>query len=222
MKLLHTAPWLIADLGAPRRVLSWTLNRPGFVAARRIVIREVRNRDLPRDLDAALWLGRELVATGLADAPALLTSRDISAFECRSAQAGDVMVHCLATVGLSNAERVGHRQSFDPARWGTINMVLDCSAGLTRAAQIEALTIAVQARTAAVIDAGFALPEGPATGTGTDCIALAAPPGRTAFAGLHTDAGESLGRAAYDAVAAGAARWIDTRAGLARDPHARS
>ncbi len=50
---------------------------------------------------------------------------------------------------------------------------------------------------------------GLATGTGSDCIAIAAPPGQAAFAGLHTEIGEALGRVVYDAVAAGATDGSD-------------
>lgn len=217
MKVEHRAPWLIADLGAPLRVLSWALNRPGFVTARRIVYREVRNRDLPESVNAAAWLEAQLAAADLSDAPALMTSRNLSAYRVRRAQVGTVSAVCLATVGLSNAERVGHRQVYDQARFGTINIAVACSAALSEAAQIEALTIVTQARTAAVIEAGHRLPAGPATGTGTDCIALAVPPGRVAFAGLHTDIGEALGRATYDAVGAGAQGWLTNPPGFATD-----
>ncbi|WP_116133501.1 adenosylcobinamide amidohydrolase [Tropicimonas sp. IMCC34043] len=218
MKVTHTGPWLIADLAAPHRVLSWALNRPGFVTASRIVFREVRNRDLPPDLDAAAWLNAALAEAGLSDAPALLTSRSIASYRLTHAEAEGIAAQCLATVGLSNAERVGHRQRFDPARFGTINIALSCSAGLSEAGQIEALSIATEARTAAVIAAGFNLPEGPATGTGTDCIALAVPPGDGPFAGLHTAVGEAIGRATFDAVAAGCAHWLETRPDLSGVP----
>ncbi|SDK27893.1 adenosylcobinamide amidohydrolase [Aliiruegeria lutimaris] len=218
MKVRHEAPWLIADLDGPRRVLSWAINRPGFVTAERIVFREVRNKDLPEGRDPVVWLAQTLEAAGLADAPALLTSRNVASFELHCTALEGVTVHCLATVGLSNAERVGYRQRFDPASFGTINIAVDCSAGLTEAAQIEALTIATQARTAAVIDAGMQLPEGPATGTGTDCIAVATPPGEIGFAGLHTAIGEAVGRAVYDAVFAGARNWIATRPDLLPEP----
>ncbi|ODR95240.1 hypothetical protein AUC70_05970 [Methyloceanibacter stevinii] len=105
---------------------------------------------------------------------------------------------------------------------GTINIAVRVSAGLTEAALVEALTIAAQARTAAVMEARWSLPEGVATGTGTDCIALAAPMeghGETvAFAGLHTEVGEALGRAVYDAVARGADNWLATRPDLGPAP----
>ncbi|MEO1532896.1 MAG: adenosylcobinamide amidohydrolase, partial [Pseudomonadota bacterium] len=65
----HLAPpWLVADLGRPHRVLSWALNRPGFVTAQRIAWREVRNADLPEDLDAAAWFAAEIEAAGHTDA----------------------------------------------------------------------------------------------------------------------------------------------------------
>lgn len=206
-------PWLTLDLGAPARVLSWAVHRPGIVTADRIVWREVRNSDLPPDLDATDWFGGELDRHGAGDAVAFLTSRDVTRFtECR-VTVEDVTVHAVATTGLSNAERVGTRTDYSGRDWGTINVAVQLSAGLTEPALIEAMSIIVQARTAAVIDAGWRLPSGLATGTGTDCVAVAAPIGGTCYAGLHTAVGEAIGRAVYDAVAQGARDWIrDNRA----------
>lgn len=53
MSVTLSRPWLDFDLGAEMPVLSFTLNRPGFVTARRILWREVRNADLTPDLDVA-------------------------------------------------------------------------------------------------------------------------------------------------------------------------
>jgi adenosylcobinamide amidohydrolase len=53
------------------------------------------------------------------------------------------------------------------------------------------------------------LRHGPATGTGTDCIAVAAPAGSCTYAGLHTDIGEAVGTAVYRATLAGARDWMD-------------
>lgn len=203
-------PWLELDLGTPHRVLSWSLNRPGFVSARHILWREVRDADLTEAFDAVRWLRGELAGRGRSDAVAMLTSRDLGSFQSAEACVEGVTARCVATVGLSNAERVGtrlHRTARGP---GTINLALCTSLPLGDAALIEALAIAAQARTAAIIDAGHALPTGIATGTGTDCIVVAAPPGQTAFAGMHTALGEALGRATYDAVRAGAVLWMDT------------
>ena len=56
--------------------------------------------------------------------------------------------------------------------------------------------------------AGHDLPTGTASGTGTDCIAVAAEPGDTAFAGLHTVIGEAAGAATLAAVRRGVKRWL--------------
>ena len=200
-------PWLEFDLGAEMEVLSWAVNRPGRVRARRILWREVRNADLPEDLDAVEWLDGELRARDALDAVTFLTSRNVERFTQGEARAGAASAHAVATVGLSNAERVGHRIDRVGHDWGTINVALRVNFGLSEAALIEAMSIAVEARTAAVIAADLPLGPGPATGTGTDCVALAAPAGDLPYAGLHTDLGEATGRAVYGAVLEGALAW---------------
>ncbi|MGI3210369.1 adenosylcobinamide amidohydrolase [Roseovarius tibetensis] len=200
-------PWLCLDLDHEMPVLSWAINRPGQVTARRILWREVRNADLPEDLDVEAWLDRELTARRARDAVCFLTSCDIGTHVDRSATAGTVTARAVATVGLSNAERVGTRLPATARAWGTINIAVAIDTGLTDAARIEALSIATQARTVAIAEAGLHLATGIATGTGTDCIAVAAPAGGLRYAGLHTDTGEAVGRAVHDAVACGARGW---------------
>lgn len=202
-------PWLIFDLGQPMQVLSWAINRPGFSHGRRIVWRKVRDGDLPKDMDVGTWFGRELERCHLADAVGFLTSRDITRFVEKTATVGGICADVVATVGLSNAERIGTRRRERPARaTGTINIAVRLNHGLSKTGLIEAMSIATQARTAAVIEVGLMLATGLATGTGTDCIAIAAPDGVTDFAGLHTDIGEAVGRAVYEAVKAGAQDWM--------------
>lgn len=203
-------PWLLADLHRPRRILSFAPYRPGFVMARHVVWREVRNADLAPDFDVSDWFAHDLARCGHQDAVGLLTSRDIGRFVRAEVRVEGQGVACLATVGLGNAEAVGSRRPLGPqAGYGTINMLVMIDPSLTEAAQIEALTIAAQARTAAIMDCGLRLPGGqPATGTGTDCIAIAADPGAVAYAGLHTAVGEAIGRAVRTAVSQGAAEWM--------------
>ncbi|WP_138934176.1 adenosylcobinamide amidohydrolase [Roseovarius arcticus] len=217
-RLTLDAPWLEFDLGADMQVLSWAINRPGMVIARRILWREVRNADLPADLDVEAWLHGALEARGALDAVTFLTSRDITFHHVAEVQVEGVSAIAVATAGLSNAERIGYRMDRSGQNWGTINVALRLDAGqgashpagLTEAAMIEALSIAASARTAAVMDAGLDLPKGRATGTGTDCIAVAALRGTVSYAGMHTALGEAAGRAVYDAVHAGAAEWMQT------------
>lgn len=212
MSRLHLArPWLCLDLGREMPVLSWAVNRPGLLRARRILWREVRNADLPEGLDVEDWLDRELRARDALDAVCFLTSCDIGTYVDRSATAGPVTARAVATVGLSNAERVGTRLPAAPHDWGTINIAVEIDTGLTDAARIEALSIATEARTAAITETGLRLATGTATGTGTDCIAIAAPEGITRYAGLHTDTGEAVGRAVHEAVSRGARGWTTHR-----------
>ncbi|GAA6199583.1 adenosylcobinamide amidohydrolase [Aquicoccus sp. SU-CL01552] len=210
MRVTLESPWLELDLGAEARVLSWSLTRPGFVTARQILWREVRNADLPEDLDVLAWFRAELAAREAGDAVAMLTSRHLEAFETAQATVEGVTGFCLATVGLSNAERIGTRLDRTGKDWGTINVALHLDLPLSEAALLELMSIATQARTAAVMEAGLDLPTGRATGTGTDCIAVAAPAGDTPFAGLHTPQGEAAGRAVHEAVQRGAQVWMET------------
>ena len=81
MSRLHLdRPWLSLDLGRDMPVLSWAVNRPGQVLARRILWREVRNADLPEDLDVEAWLDRELAARQAQDTVCFLTSCDIGSY----------------------------------------------------------------------------------------------------------------------------------------------
>lgn len=209
----HTPPWLIVDFPGPRRVLGWSLNQPGFVQTQRILWREVRNADLPVDLDVDAWLSESLSTDELVDAdgrapPVMITSHPLENVVVEHAAVDDVEVAAIATVGLSNAERVGGQRRGPVRTAGTINLAVVVSKGLTEAGLIEAMSVAVSARTVAVVDHGPLLPDGKATGTGTDCVAIAAPVGDERFAGLHTSLGEAVGRAAYNAVAKGVVDWM--------------
>ncbi len=204
----HQGPWLTAVLSAPCRVLSWAPHRPGYQDAGRVVWREVRDADLTPDFDALHWFAGEMAAFGAADSVGFLTSRDVARYDLVQATVDGITAHCVATVGLSNAERVGSRVQSAPAPIGTINLLVAVDQGLTDTGLLEMLSIATQARTVAVMEGGPILPQGRATGTGTDCIAVAAPRGQTVFAGLHTALGEAVGQAVHAAVGAGVARWM--------------
>lgn len=211
-------PWLTFDLGAQMQVLSWAINRPGFVMADRIIWREVRNADLPRDFDVVGWFGAELEARGAQDAVAFLTSRDVAFFHDKTVRIGETEARCVATVGLSNAERIGHREDRSTMDWGTINVAVRVNEALSQTALIEMVSIAAQARTAAVMDAGVRVSSGVATGTGTDCIAVAALRGSVDYVGLHTQIGEAVGAAVYAATAEGAHQWKTDVAPLLAQP----
>jgi adenosylcobinamide amidohydrolase len=201
-------PWLIARLATPLRLLSWAPRHPGFVTTDSVIWREVRDADLTEDFDALAWLAKSLKARGEAEAVGLITSRDLSRFRLETCCSGLISASCLATVGLTNAERVGTRLANAHASPGTINLLAVTDAPLSETTLIELSSIATQARTAAVMDHGPTLFTGRATGTGTDCIVVGAPPGDETFAGLHTEVGEAVGAAVYAAVSKGVIDWM--------------
>lgn len=201
------APWLDVDLGGERTVLSWAVNRPGFVRARHVTWREVRDADLGPDLDVPLWLTAELGRTGRSEHVTMLTSRALSAVTRSDLSVGAARATCLATVGLSNGEGVAHASGAQARGWGTINCLVAVDPGLTDAAMVETVSIAAEARTAAVLAAG---PSG-ITGTGTDCIAIAADAGTVRYAGLHTDIGRAVAGAVHAAILEGVQAWMATQ-----------
>lgn len=210
------APLLVASFATPRRVLSWAVARPGFQLADRVAWLEVRNADLPVGVDPAALLAGALARGGVDDAVAMMTSRHVDRFRRAGARLPGALADCVATVGLSNAARVARpaTESGGTGTLGTINLLAAVSEPLSDVGLIEALSIATEARTAAVIDAGWRLAEGVATGTGTDCVAVAVPEGgAVTYAGLHTAVGQAIGAAVYEATLAATLDWIAERGG---------
>ena len=198
---VRDGPWLAVPLGRRCRTLGWCVNAPGFAAADTVHWREVRDADLGVGLDVGAWLAAEMAAAGRRG-PCFLTSRAIGRFERRA----DGPAAVVATVGLGNAERIGAPMGGGP---GTVNILARLDAPLSEGALVEALSLVAEARTAAVMEHGPDARGGRATGTGTDCILVAAPPGAGRHAGKHTPLGTALGRAVYEAVAAGTRAWME-------------
>jgi len=197
-------PWLRMALPREMRVLSWAPHGAGYTRADTILCREVKNADLVPGFDAESWLSAQMPP----GAVGMLTSRDIGTFHQARAEVEGVACWCVATVGLSNGEAVGRRLPYHTADFGTINLGIALEAGLTEAAQLEALTIAVQARTVGVYEAGVEVATGRVTGTGTDCVALACDAGQGRYAGLHTAVGEAVGAAVRQAAAQASKDWV--------------
>ncbi len=197
-------PWLRMALPQEMRVLSWAPHGAGYTPADAILWREVRNADLTPEFDAEGWLAAQMPQ----GAVGMLTSRDVGTFHESFAEVEGVTAHCVATVGLSNGESVGLRLPYHSADYGTINIGLVTNAALTEAAQLEAMSIVVQARTVGVMAAGVSLATGLATGTGTDCVALACLPGQGRYAGLHTAVGEAVGAAVRDCLTRASQAWV--------------
>jgi adenosylcobinamide amidohydrolase len=212
--VVHDGAWLIARLPAPHRVASWAIVGGGVRRADTVAWLQVTGDDLRPPLDERDVLAARLEARGLAGAVGLMTSADVGAFIDHSAAWQDVRARAIATVGLGNALRAG-----DPpgpcAPVGTINALVVVDAPLGDEALLEALALAAEARALAVREAD--VPSGrtgaPASGTGTDCVVVAAPEraGGARYAGKHTELGHVIGAAVHDAVARGIAGWRRAR-----------
>jgi len=131
-------------------------------------------------------------------------------------QRQDEAVQAAATAGLRvptwAAAPPGHRDpglaATDSRIPGTINVIVAVPVPLTDAAFVNAVVTATEAKTQAVLDAGFA-----GTGTASDAICVAAPigPGREAlFTGPRSAWGARIARAVHAAVSAGAAGYAAT------------
>lgn len=210
----HRPRLLVAEFERSQTILSWSMTRPAFRTARRVAWLEVRDADLPATVDPFQLLNDRMCAEGLADAIAMMTSRNLAKRTlARHATAG-VEASCLATVGLSNAGRVGERPPAIRRIAGTINLLVHVDRPLDTAAMVEAVSIVAQARTAAILECGVRRDGVAVTGTGTDCIVIASSRGRRPerFAGLHTGAGQALGAAAFRAVEQGCREWLAEQA----------
>lgn len=201
-------PFLTARFAEPQRTLGWSLLHPGFAVVTDIVWVEVRDSDLGPSIDPHAFLRARLAESGLPNALGFMTSRDIRHHHFCQRSAEAVEAACLTTVGLWNGERVGSRKSREP-HVGTVNTLVHVSAALTDGAMVEALSIAAEARTAAIVEAQRVERGTAITGTGTDCIVMASPSRGPplACAGLHTAVGEAIGGAVYDATRDGAEQW---------------
>lgn len=183
--------------------------RPGMVETDCVAWLEVRNADLPADADPFAVIGKRVSDATLDGAVVLVTSRDIRRHHHYRAAVENVHAHCLTTAGLSNSERVGTRLHMPPLFAGTINTLVHLSLPLTDGAMLEALSIATEARTTAILEAELCRGGKQITGTGTDCIAIASPTSGSSerYAGKHTAVGEAIGAAVYHATVTAIDDW---------------
>ena len=207
MDLKHEGAWLVADLGGPHQVASWALARGGLNQSTRVAWLQVSDEDLGPDVDAVQFLTDRLTHAGLHGAGCMMTASNLQSHQCSTSEINGTTAEAVATVGLSNRLAVG-----DPptsAQIGTINILVVVNRPLSSSALLEAMSIAVEARTAAVISLQqrSSVSSSVATGTGTDCIVIAAPLQPEVelehYAGKHTELGAVIGRAVLEAVKAG-------------------
>jgi adenosylcobinamide amidohydrolase len=220
--------WVVAR--APCRVLSWAPLGGGLRVASLLANHQVRLDDPRAARTPRAYLARVIRGAGydLRRTVAMMTGAEVARAGHAVAARDGSAVGAWCTAGFSNALRVGDRGTVGPGRPGTINLIVMANRPMTRDALVEAIQIAAKARTLAILEAGVkSVRSGaPATGTGTDCIAIAAPiAGETAsargagagcaarstaaarsadeerYCGKHTLLGELIGRAVLQSCA---------------------
>jgi adenosylcobinamide amidohydrolase len=215
-----SARTLVIMLPASYRVLGWApmgggLRRAGVILNRQIALDNRAAADSPR-----IYLYQ--LARSLGFAPrgtvGMMTGANIGRGGFATMRRHELVVSAWCSAGCSNALRVGDRATAPSSQPGTINIAVAINEALSVAALAEALQIAVEARVLAVQQAAVVSRRSglPATGTGTDCVVVAAPD-RTAnhaggiidYCGKHTVAGELIGRAVLRSCAAALSRCRD-------------
>jgi adenosylcobinamide amidohydrolase len=158
-------------------------------------------------MDPAVHVAELAAGLGLAgEGVGLLTAARVA----DAVQRDDEGVRVVATVGLrvpawaAAPSGTAGREPAPAWRPGTINIIVSVPVPLRDAAYVGAVMTATEAKTQAVLEAGFS-----ATGTASDAICVAAPaagdPGD--FAGPRSLWGARIARAVHSAVHAGAARY---------------
>ncbi|MCS6924891.1 MAG: adenosylcobinamide amidohydrolase [Candidatus Binatia bacterium] len=191
------------------RVLSWAPLGGGLREARTILNHQVRIDEYPAHEPTVYLQTLASRLQVLLPAVGLMTGVQMERVVRCAARGDSLALECFATVGVSNALTVG-----DPATYeeqpGTINLIVLVNHPLTDAALAEAVAIATEAKVSALYAARVrsTISAALATGTGTDCVAIACPRGTPAYAycGKHTRLGELLGRVVCDAVTQGLKR----------------
>jgi adenosylcobinamide amidohydrolase len=139
----------------------------------------------------------------------MMTAASMDSFRMVRAVQQGVDVIVLVTSGLSNARRAGDYAEYRkimPAvsTAGTINIICLTGIGMVPAAMIEAVMTVTEARAAALqnLDIKSPVSNEIATGTGTDCIAIASDPiaEKMLYCGKHVLFGEILARLVIETV----------------------
>lgn len=202
-ELKREGRWLIVRLPGAHFVVSWAVVGGGktqtdTVAWYRVTGEELRPPVVPKE-----FLKTRLAEASIPQAVGLLTSADLDDYGDVEKRGEGLSVRSIVTVGLANALRVGDLSRL-PEPVGTINLLCQISRPLSPEAFLEALSLAAEARATALLESGVLSTESgmPATGTGTDCIAIAAPSSGEAlgYAGKHTLLGHLIGASVLDAV----------------------
>lgn len=212
--ILRTATWNAVTFEQPRQVLSSAPVNGGEIEASRIINLCVDGPDVRHHCDNPARSFRELalVEDWTGTSVGMMTGVQADRLGIGHDEHEGIAWLVLATLGYSNAHRAGEAPLPAGDGPGTINIIAVSSSALTAAARAEALMLVTETKCAFLADAGIhsVNDRGPATGTGTDAVAIASGTGETAcYTGYHTASGPALARATQAALTASLAARED-------------
>ena len=199
---------LVVSFQCPVQVISWALLNGGLRQGVTHIVNHHTESAAPQE-PPGKTLRRIVGRLGLRGTViGLMTGADVRRYSFSHASYKDLQAIALATAGCSNLATVGERGNFiEGESWplcvGTINLIVAVNYRFTHEAMLEALAISTEAKVKAVQEAGLVSRQTsePATGTGTDCVAIASGSERRyQICGKHTKWGEMIGRASLEAV----------------------
>jgi adenosylcobinamide kinase/adenosylcobinamide-phosphate guanylyltransferase len=195
---------LIVTLAKPYRVLSWAPLGGGMRRATIVGNHQVATNDRAATESPKRYLSQliRLMKYDPAQSVMMMTGVDIRRVRIARVVHRGTIVQAWCTAGCSNALRVGDPATVENRAPGTINIIVVVNEPMSSPALIEAMQLAVEARVATMLAAEIksTVSGAGATGTGTDCIAIAAPISRRSlkYCGKHTRLGELIGRAVLE------------------------
>jgi adenosylcobinamide amidohydrolase len=208
---------LIVSFASPARTLSWAVLNGGFCHARHVINHHVDGNDALFCAQPGPWLERAASGLGLqGKVVGMATAVAMRHMVQVSMTGGGARVTCFTTVGFGNALSVGDPASVTIEEQApslhTINIILTVQPGLSDEAMVEAVQIVTEGRVRALYENGIKSCQSglPASGTGTDCVAIVSlDDGVERYCGKHTKLGELIGGAAYVSVGKGLALSTD-------------
>jgi adenosylcobinamide hydrolase len=209
---------LVVDFGGARRCLSSAVVGGGLRTAHAWLNLQVRHGYARLDPDVHL---RDEMATRRLD-PATTLGVMTAAQVDRATEHAEPGTRAIATVGIGVPLAAAGRRLREVPQVNTINILVLTDAPLTDSGLVYAVQTATEAKAQALADAGVAARnhDGPATGTATDSICVAALPGATEpFAGPMAPAGAAVAHCVHAAVLAGALDFV-RRASEGLEAHA--
>ncbi|WP_010515758.1 adenosylcobinamide amidohydrolase [Leptospira licerasiae] len=210
-KIQVSERWLELGLSKPHSSLSWAVVGGGYLTTNKAYWLKVSNSELSPEIIPEKFYRDRLVEKGeTEEVLGFMTSASLLNYSVSEKSVEGLHVRSIATVGLGNSVRVGNLPKHKN-KIGTINLLIQTSEALTFSASIEAIAIASEARTLAVLESEVETQTEKkyATGTGTDCIGIISPLGTNGidYVGKHTAFGYLIGAASLEATRLGILKW---------------